>query len=91
MVIDINIFYLNTCPPIYINTWLSSSICSLAQEVINEYGLIELAHGDNICFKIQKGMYGPFPRRQVARSQPNQTNTWSVEERGMAIYIIHSS
>jgi hypothetical protein len=34
------------------------NLSSLPQEIINEYGLLELAHDDRVYIEIQKGMHG---------------------------------
>jgi hypothetical protein len=34
------------------------NLASLPQEIINECGLLELAHDDSVYIEIQKGVYG---------------------------------
>jgi hypothetical protein len=56
VVIDIKNFYLNTLLERY--EYLAVLMASLPQEVIDEYGLNDLAVDGKVCIEIQKGMYG---------------------------------
>jgi hypothetical protein len=56
LVIDINVFNLNT--PLKRYEYIVALLSSLPQEVINEYSLDELAVDGKVYIEIQKGMYG---------------------------------
>jgi hypothetical protein len=62
LVININNFYLNT--PLERYKYMVVLIASLPQELINKYGLDELAVDGKIYIEIQKGMYG-LPRAGI--------------------------
>jgi hypothetical protein len=55
LVIDINIFYLNT--PLGRFEYIIINLASLPQETIDKYDLIELAQDGKVYIEIQKGMY----------------------------------
>jgi hypothetical protein len=55
LVIDIKNFYLNT--PLECYEYIVVMMASLPQEVIDEYGLNDLAVDGKVYIKIQKGMY----------------------------------
>jgi hypothetical protein len=56
LVIDIKNFYLNT--PLEPYEYMVVLMASLPQEVINEYGINDLAVDGKVYIEIQKGMYG---------------------------------
>jgi hypothetical protein len=56
LVVDIKNFYLNT--PLGRFKCMVINLSSLPQEIIDEYGLLELAHDGRVYIEIQKGMYG---------------------------------
>jgi hypothetical protein len=56
LVIDIKNFYLNT--PLERYEYMVVLMASLPQEVINEYGINDLAVDGKVYIEIQKGMYG---------------------------------
>jgi hypothetical protein len=56
MVTDIKHFYLNT--PLERYEYMVVLMASLRQEIINEYGLDELAVDSKVYIEIQKGVYG---------------------------------
>jgi hypothetical protein len=55
-VVDIKKLYLTT--PLIRFEYLVINISSLPQEIIDEFGLLELAHDGRVYVEIQKGMYG---------------------------------
>jgi hypothetical protein len=55
-VVDIKNFYLNT--PLTRFEYMVINLSSLPQEIIDEFGLLELAHDGRVNIEIQKGMYG---------------------------------
>jgi hypothetical protein len=55
MAIDIKNFYLNT--PLERYEYMVVLMASLRQEIINEYGLDELAVDSKVYIEIQKGVY----------------------------------
>jgi hypothetical protein len=56
LVIDIKNFYLNT--PLGRLKYMVINLSSLPQEIIGEYGVLELAHDGRVYIEIQKGVYG---------------------------------
>jgi hypothetical protein len=56
LVVDIKNFYLNT--PLTRFKYVVINLSYLPQEIINEFGLLELAHYGRVYIEIQKGMYG---------------------------------
>jgi hypothetical protein len=56
LVVDIKNFYLNT--PLGRFKYMVIDLSSLPQEIIDEYGLLELAHDGRVYIEIQKGVYG---------------------------------
>jgi hypothetical protein len=56
LVVDIKNFYLNT--PLRRFEYMVINLSSLPQDIIDEYGLLELSHDGRVCIEIQKGMYG---------------------------------
>jgi hypothetical protein len=57
LVVDIKNFYINT--PLRRLEYMVINLSSLPQEIIDEFGLLELAHDGRVYIEIQKGMYGP--------------------------------
>jgi hypothetical protein len=56
MVVDIKNFYLNT--PLTRFKYMVINLSSLTHDIINEFGLLELAHDGRVYIEIQKWMYG---------------------------------
>jgi hypothetical protein len=56
LVVDIKNFYLNT--PLGRFEYVVINLSSLPQDIIDEYGLLELAHDGRVYIEIQKSMYG---------------------------------
>jgi hypothetical protein len=54
--VDIKDFYLNT--PLGRFEYMVMNLSSLPQEIIDEFGLLELAHDSCVYIEIQKGMHG---------------------------------
>jgi hypothetical protein len=71
LVIDINIFYLNT--PLGRLEYLVINLLSLPQETIDKYDLIELAQDRKVYIEIQKGMYG-LPQAVILSKELLQRN-----------------
>jgi hypothetical protein len=44
------------------------NISSLPQEIIDEFGLLELAHDGRVYIEIQKGMYG-LPQAEILANE----------------------
>jgi hypothetical protein len=55
-VVDITNFHLNT--PLTRFEYMVINLSSLPQEIIDKFGLLELAHDGHVYIEIQKGMYG---------------------------------
>jgi hypothetical protein len=55
-VVDIKNFYLNT--PLTRLEYMVINLSSLPQEIIDKFGLLELAPDGRVYIEIQKGMYG---------------------------------
>jgi hypothetical protein len=71
LVIDINIFYLNT--PLGRFKYMVINLSSLPQETIDKYDLIELSQDGKIYIEIQKGMYG-LPQAGILANELLQRN-----------------
>jgi hypothetical protein len=56
LVVDIKNFYLNN--PLTRFKYMVINLSFLPQEIIDKFGLLELAHDSRIYIEIQKGMYG---------------------------------
>jgi hypothetical protein len=56
LLVDIKKIYLNT--PLARFEYMVINLSSLPQEIIDEFGLLELAHDGRVYIEIQKGMYG---------------------------------
>jgi hypothetical protein len=61
LVVDINIFYLNT--PLGRFEYMVINLSSMPQETIEKYDLIELSQDGKVYIEIQKGMYCTIPGR----------------------------
>jgi hypothetical protein len=66
LVIDIKNFYLNT--PLERSEYMVIMMASLPQEVIDEYGVNDLAVDGKVYIKIQKGMYG-LPQADILANE----------------------
>jgi hypothetical protein len=71
LVIDINIFYLNT--PLGRFEYMVIKLSSLPQETIEKYNLLELLQDRKVYVKIQKGMYG-LPQAGILANELLQRN-----------------
>jgi hypothetical protein len=71
LVIDINIFYLNT--PLGRFEYMVFNLASLPQETIEKYDLNELAQDGKVYIEIQKGMYG-LPQAGILAKELLQRN-----------------
>jgi hypothetical protein len=71
LVIDINIFYLNT--PLGRFEYMVINLSSLPQETIDKYDLLELSQDEKVYIIIQKGMYG-LPRAGILAKELLQRN-----------------
>jgi hypothetical protein len=67
LVIDINIFYLNT--PLGRFEYMVINLLSLPQETIDKYDLTELSQDGKVYIEIQKGMYG-LPQAGIVKLLP---------------------
>jgi hypothetical protein len=54
-VVDIKNFYLNI--PLGRFKYMVINLSSLPQEIINQYGLLELAHDGRVYIEIKKGIF----------------------------------
>jgi hypothetical protein len=71
LVIDIQIFYLNT--PLGRFEYMVINLSSLPQETIDKYDLIKLAQDGEVYIEIQKGMYG-LPQAGILANELLQRN-----------------
>jgi hypothetical protein len=71
LVIDINMFYLNT--PLRQFEYMVINLSSLPQETVDKYDLIQLSQYGKVYIEIQKGMYG-LPQAGILAKELLQRN-----------------
>jgi hypothetical protein len=71
LVIDINIFYLNT--PLERFEYMVINLSSLSQETIEKHNLLNLSQDGKVYIEIQKGMYG-LPQAGILANELLQRN-----------------
>jgi hypothetical protein len=99
VIVDIKNFYLNTILERY--EYMVVLMPSLPQEVINEYGLDELAVDRKVYIEIQKGMHGlpqagilvnELLQRRLAQDGYGPTNHthgfWTQDTRSITFFLV---
>jgi hypothetical protein len=66
LVVDIQNLYINN--PLGRFEYMVINLSSLPQEIIDEFGLLELAHDGRVYIEIQKGMYG-LPQSDILANE----------------------